>query len=674
MKRICSLILSLCMLLSGLPVWAAEGETGDVTVAYGDLPPAHRTRFEAEMASALANARARAPGQSQLQLESRGEFNGYSGSASDGSLQLTYTVSDSMVQVGERVSFDVYLSCNYPQMTFTIGGLVMDESFSKTGDLVKNGSQSTTLGPTVMSRHLPIGYTPTTPGYFNFVIVVTDGLGNQVAVTTNTIQVYEGELPNFDNIGSDKDYQLAVDNNLAMRMSVDKMEVAIGETITATATFTTMSDPVRYNAKWTLTDPEGNELDSFVTTGETNAQEQNAVVTFPYIPYETGELQFVITATDGDGNEVKINTPYLPVPDGFYFEAELNRTVLNVGGSATGTYRIYGHECEQMSLFVGWESYNAEGKRVHSRSSVVKERSGFDTYAPRLGEEILFYVGASCPHHSSVPAVARLVLVGGLVVDMTLTADSVQARGSIGLEYYVEAGVDPYQSLVITGYSYDASKDKTYDFYRQTVTQTEGTVYATPYLGDEVYFTLEVTEADGLVSTWRSDTIPLTGAPEVTDPQVTASLSAASVEPGETVTLTYRMSGGSGTLNSSYPDSSYICWKNDSGAVIKKERVTAITGEATFAPETAGSYTCELVITDAYHQHVSWTGSIEVVQQLPGDANADGAVDFYDALTIMQLAAGWSVSVNRDNADVNGSGGVDLYDALEIIRRVQSGS
>ena len=625
------------------------------------------------MASALANARSRAPGQKELQLESRGDFNGYSGSASDGSLQLNYTVSDSMVTVGERVAFDVYISCNYPQMTFTIGGLVMDEDFSKTGDLVKDGEQSITLGKDVVSRHLPIGFTPVDVGYFNFVIVVTDGIGNQVAVTTNTIQVYEGELPNFDNIGSDTDYDLVVDNNLAMRMAVDKMEVGIGESIQATATFTTLTDPVKYQASWTLTDAEGNELDKFVTTGEANAQAENAIVNFPYTPYETGELQFLITATDGDGNEVKINTPYLPVPDGFYFEAELNRAVLNVGGNATGTYRIYGHECEKTSYFVGWECYNTEGLRVASHSSVVTGRQGFDTYAPRLGEEIIFFVGASCPHYSVVPAMDKLILVGGLLVDLELTASTVQARTPVGLNYYVEAGVDPYKSLVITGYSYDESKNRTYTFMSQNVTEAEGIIYGTPHLGDEVYFILTVTEADGLVSTWKSESIPMTGAPEVTELQMTAALSAQEIDLGSTVTLEYSLSGGSGTLNSEYPDSSYIQWVKADGTVVQQSRITEISGATTFTPAEKGDYTCRIVMTDAYHQQASWTGSLKVNVIVPGDADGNGFVDIQDALRIMQLNSGWGVSVNRKNGDVNDNGGVDLYDALQILRMIQTG-
>lgn len=658
------------MAMTCLGVAAAEADLSETPVDYASLPASHRARFEAEMSSALANARARAPGQAELALESRGDFNGYTGGASDGSLQLTYTVSDSMVTVGERVSFDVYLSCSYPQMTFTIGGLVMDENFSKTGDLVKGGEQSVTLGKDVFTRKLPIGFTPQAVGYFNFVIVVTDGLGNQVAVTTNTIQVYEGDLPNFDNMGVDKDYELAVDNNLAMRMSVDKMECSIGQPITATTTFTTKKDPVTYNASWTLTDAEGNELDKFVITGETNAQAANSIITFPYTPYETGELQFLITAVDGDGNEVKINTPYLPVPDGFYFEAELNRAVLNVGGSATGTYRIYGHQCEKTSFFAGWECYDGNGMRVLNHSAIVEDRKGFDTFAPRLGETVLFYVGASCPHFSQVPAIDTLVLVGGLKVEIDTLDESAQSGSPTGVSYIVEEGVDPYKSLVITGYTYDQSKDKTYDFMTQTVTAAEGTVSGTPYLGDEVYFVIEVTEADGLVSTWKSDVISLNGAPEVTDIQLTASINALEAELGNSFTLDYQMSGGSGTLNASQ-EKSYIRWMKKDGTIFRSENVTALKGSFTFTPEEKGEYVCELVVTDAYHQHAVWSQALRVNQRIPGDANKDGNVSIHDALIIMQLCSGWGVSVHRGNADVDGSGGVDIYDALLILKHCQ---
>lgn len=52
----------------------------------------------------------------------------------------------------------------------------------------------------------------------------------------------------------------------------------------------------------------------------------------------------------------------------------------------------------------------------------------------------------------------------------------------------------------------------------------------------------------------------------------------------------------------------------------------------------------------------------------PGDVNDSGAVDILDALSILQYAVGWEVTINLDNADVNQSGMIDILDALLVLQ------
>lgn len=682
MKRLLCFILLLALSLAGMSV-AAMADSGSYTVVdFETLPADYRALYESEMASALANARSRAPGQSRLYAEVRGDFNGYTGTKSDSSLKVEYRVTDSIVKVGEKVIFYVTMTWDYGRLTYTYGGQMMDEDFASLGPIVPVGVSNTFVTP-ADGEEIPegtkvqgraFGFTPKQAGYFNFVIILKDGNGNTLALTTPTVQVYEDDIPTFDSMGSDTDIGIDVDNSLAMRLSMDQTSTKVGGDITATATFATFADPVKYTATWTLTDESGAEVDRETTTGETNASTANAVVTFPYKPLTGGGgLQFLITATDGDGNTVKINSPWIEVADGFYFTARLSRTTaMMIGDTVTATYNIYGHECDQVGYFVGWECYDGDGNTISTDAYTVPEKSGKVSFTPRIGQGLEFYVGATCEHiKNAYPTRVNLVLVGGIEADLSLTANSVASGQKIGVNYSVDGGLDPYQKIIINGYSYDKSRDKTYNFLTQTVTETEGTVYGTPYLGDNVYFTLKVIESDGYANTWTSGAAALTGAPEVTDPKISASVDQTSISLGGSVTMTWTMSGGSGTINKNDPENSYLNWRKSDGTIAKTESVTKVTGTSVFTPDAAGKYYCELVLTDGYNQRISWQSETITVSEnarLPGDANNDGSVDIYDVLRIMQYSAGWSVSINKSNADVNASGGVDLNDALLILR------
>lgn len=650
----------LALLVAGWSFTAAADSGNETTVAYSDLPAAHRALYEKEMAAAEKYAKSRAPGKARLFAEVRGDFNGYTDAKTDNSLKVEYTVSDSIVQVGERVYFDVNMSCEYPPMVYTVSGLVFDEDFTKTGDINKDGA-SVQVDDTFKGKRF--SFVPTAAGYFNFVFVITDGNGNQISLTTNTIQVYEETEPLFTN--------MAVDGNLGLMMTLNRSKLDVGTLITASVDVTTKADPVQYTGVWTLTAEDGTVLDTATVTAEVNAQSTLARINFEYRPLQSGKLQFVITASDGDGNQVKNNTPVLTVDDGFYFTAKLNRvSALVVGNSVTASYSVYGHECSTTAYYTGWECRDADENLLASRVERVQERSGKSVYTPRVGQDIEFYIGATCEHFTGeYPATATITLIGGLDVSVSLTASSVKYGGKIGVKYSAEGGLTPYQKVIVTGYSYDASKDRTYTFLNQSLTESSATVYGSPKLGDEVYFIVQIVEEDGNTTSWKTGTAKLTGAPEVTDPVVSGTLSTNMAVVGEEVTLTYKMSGGSGTINKDEPEASYIAWKRLDGVTISTQQITKVSGTMSFTPDTAGTYYCELVLLDGYHQEVTWqSGMISVSAGLPGDADANGAVNAQDALLILQYDAGWSVSLNKENADVDNSGSVDIQDALLVFR------
>ena len=645
-------------------------------ISYNDLPAEYRTLFQKEMASAKANARSRAPSQSRLIAETKGGFNGYTGSKSDNSLKVSYTVSDSVVEVGEEVVFQFTLECTYQPMIFTVGGVVFNENFDDIGTIGPKEGVSYEVNEAAITADVP--WTPTAAGYFNFVLVVRDGNGNQVAVTTNTVQVYSGDQPTFDNVGFDQELEgegedATVVNQLAMALSLNRSTVKVGQEITATVTLATAVDPVSYTAAWTHTDADGNtvKLTEYPVSGEVNAQAEEKTLTFSYKPLEAGEIQFVINATNGDGYHISNNSPLLTVEDGYYLEARLNRiSGISAGETVTATYSIYGHECDSASYFIGWECLGEDDEVLASKSSQVDDRTGKSTYTPRIGSVCEFYVGVQCEHiKNTLPATASVPLVDGLMVDLDLTASSVKYGSSIGVNYSVEGGLTPYEKIIVTGYSYDKSQDATYSFVTKTLTDASGTVTGKPTVGDQVYFVVKVVESDGNTSTWTSDKATFTGGLEVTTPEITVTGLASQVSLGDPVTLTYTLSGGSGTIEA---DSSTVKWLSLTGDVLSEAPVSLSgvnTGTASYTPEAAGTCFCQLELTDAYGQSVTWKSDpISVVLTLPGDADGSGVVDSYDVLRIMQYDAGWSVTVNDLNADVDGSGSVTLSDAVQILR------
>ena len=676
-------ILVLALALSGLTAMADSNP--DQVVDFNDQPADYRALYAAEMASALANARARAPGQSTLSVMARGTFSGYQGSKADNSLRIDYKVTDSVVAVGEKVTFYVTMTWDYGHLTYTYGGQVMDQDFNSIGPLVPVGKPNTFIYP-AEDEEVPEGtkqigrafsFTPTASGYFNYVIILKDGNGNKLALTTPTVQVYEGEEPSYSGAVTDEvvpddipepDYE---QNRLGVYVNTDRQSTKVGTAITAITSFTTRHDPVQYTATWTLEDASGNQLDVQTTQDEVNASVGKAEVQLTYLPLQQGDLQLVIQATDGYGNAATINTPWIDVADGFYFTARLNRVSAMLAGEAvTATYEAFGHSCPSTSYYVGWECYDAVGNTIATDAQTVPDKAGKVTYTPRQGQGLEFYFGAVCEHYGNPqPCLVSIALIGAIGAELDLTATTVQSGKPIGVNYAVDGGLTPYQRMVIRGYSKDTARNKTYQFFEQTVTEAEGTVTGTPYLGDEVYFELEVVERDGVSTTWTSPKATMTGSPMVTEPTVTASVSPTLLLPGDQVSLDYKMTGGSGTLDKS--GASYLQWKKADGTILEKKTLTRVSGTEAITLTDEGTYYAELVLTDGYNQRLTWMSDPIVVSldaYLLGDANGDGQVTPADALLVMQYTAGWSVSLNKVNADVNVSGSVDLQDAILIFR------
>jgi len=83
------------------------------------------------------------------------------------------------------------------------------------------------------------------------------------------------------------------------------------------------------------------------------------------------------------------------------------------------------------------------------------------------------------------------------------------------------------------------------------------------------------------------------------------------------------------------------------------------------------SSTFDFDLNDAEFDLVS--GSVEITNNVPGDANKDGSIDLKDVVLIRRwIAGGFNAVICEANADVNGDNVVDLKD-VAILRRYLSG-
>lgn len=294
MKRFFCLLTLVSLLMGCFTAIAEEGARK--AIPYDTVPVELREAFEAEKADAPAKAKKSGP----LSATQRG-YEGYVGSKSNGPLTVKYTISDSMVSVGETVYIEVEISCSSYPVLYMYSGTIMSEAGLPIGDIPTHSYRKNAA-----NFKEKWSYTPTTTGRFNFVLAVEDWPGNRVILTTNSVQVKAVSAPeqNFDNV--------AVDESLVARITLDKNKLKVGETITATCVLKSDIAPFAYAAGWTLMDAKMNTLDEetwddMVYTSGTNT------LTFSYTPQQTGDVLFVLSAIDADKNAIAINSPTVAV-------------------------------------------------------------------------------------------------------------------------------------------------------------------------------------------------------------------------------------------------------------------------------------------------------------------------------------------------------------------------
>lgn len=293
MKRLVCLTIVACLLAVLL---AARAEGGLELISGDELPPAHQQAVELEMERARQEKRST----QRIHQLLRGAPSGYADVRSDGDLKVSYTISAARVVVGQKVTFSVDISCEETPMYITYSGLIMDDSFRETGEISAKNYRSP-----YKTASASWSYTPTSPGHFCFVLVVSDSAGNRVAFHTNTIQAVK--------ISDDPEYtSKAVDGSMTAIVAMDKKEVKVGETITAQVAFVYDVDPIRYTGSWKHYDDQDQETvlatfkDVVLTGGDT-------VLSYPFTPDLPGEIVLQLEAEDGEDNRVLFYTPGIEV-------------------------------------------------------------------------------------------------------------------------------------------------------------------------------------------------------------------------------------------------------------------------------------------------------------------------------------------------------------------------
>lgn len=88
-----------------------------------------------------------------------------------------------------------------------------------------------------------------------------------------------------------------------------------------------------------------------------------------------------------------------------------------------------------------------------------------------------------------------------------------------------------------------------------------------------------------------------------------------------------------------------------------------------------GSYNVSISCSDASNEKgadvtIPSTSAVVTVKsaRLPGDVNGDGKVSIKDSVRLAQYLAGWSVTIQSDNADVNGDGKISIKDSVRLAQ------
>ena len=151
---------------------------------------------------------------------------------------------------------------------------------------------------------------------------------------------------------------------------------------------------------------------------------------------------------------------------------------------------------------------------------------------------------------------------------------------TITVSYAITGGSGSYSSITCVCYSSDNAG--TIPVRTDKLTAPSGTISFTPTSGQQAYVYFEGHDSDGRFFNSYSDRVTLSGGTTVDPISVNVSFDKASYTIGETITVSYAITGGSG----SYSSITCICYRSDNAGTIpvRTDKLTAPSGTISFTP------------------------------------------------------------------------------------------
>lgn len=464
-------------------------------------------------------------------------------------------------------------------------------------------------------------------------------------------------------------------------IKLDKSSVNTGEAVTATYTVTGGPEDMEIDINWNVVYDEPRE-DGALSTGikwEDNvARNGTSTLVVPF----------------GPTLEIAVCLWHDKLPNGYYYESKsipvygdpmyainlsLDKTTVMTGEYVTATYECVGYPDGDVSI--NWYFYDENEDMI---SSVYADDdgglSGTSTVYVPFGRKLVcnaYLYHDTLPNaeaYKSIP-ITGYPLYDPLEITASLDKTTVQSGSPLTLTYSVTGGKAPLD-IWMRAETITADYSEFYRIANRFDLPASGREVIVPYLGEHVSIVMDVTDADGNSVSWYG-TNTITGAPEAQETRLTVTADKTEVIVGEPITVTYNFSTGNVPLG----EGSYYYWSvsdqdGDGYAELLEEgNLTEKSGTLTYIPQDYAGETLYLImyIRNVYGQeHYNWDIEAAIVNdpsRLPGDADDNGSVDIYDALTILKHLSGEAVDINLTNAEVNRDNQVNVQDAMLIMEK-----
>ena len=546
MRNFICLTMTLCMLFTCVPSLAQETPEqqapeqgipvdGDITEVPADM-------IEALEAAADANAeKVRAEGETEdgLSLQEKEGFGGFIDSRSSGVLSINVTVSSNVVKVGEKVTIRVEYDTLYTPVYIVHQQLIYNSAFAQTGE-TKYVSSSTRYSNSAWTW----SHTPQSSGYFTFLFVIEDGVGNQIVYSTPTIKV--------ETIAVKEPYKGIVDNDGAgVLIEMDKAYASVGEPITATCMFWgNTGASVIYVGGWAAYDRDDNEIDRTQWEGVLSPDQQDQLYDIPYTPQEPGELRFLIVASDSTGKEFTISSPMITVYP--YIEVYIDQEISAMfGDTVTAVYDV---EWPDKSPYLqGYWTFTDENGKSSNKWVTVSSGGGTVSYTTDKPGTLKFTVIATL-NGKEYKYTTEEITVEPYNISVWLDKSSVAFGDEVTAHYSVDwYGEDP---MVEACWKIEAD-DFTMNTWEEVESLTGSFTY-TPEYGNRVRFYVHAIVGEEKV--WEySSYCDFTGTPLRDDPVYVknVSINQTSATIGKTITGSYSLGNYTGSEDAWY----YVEWQ-----------------------------------------------------------------------------------------------------------------